>query len=410
MLKIKLKNYMNMVPPRKLGHERSRKNIAAILNHWLAKKYIPGLRRSNSEQKNKKYISNYQGSINNIIKSIGEVSAFDFNEDHFMDFIQDRRAAGASENTILKDTNILKSAIRFSLKEQGYQIVNRINIRVKGDKRIPVDHPRDKAMTAAQIDMLLAEIKPPYQFMFDLQFQTGSRPSEIRELKWENVNTLEGYIKILDHKTMEKTNKPLIKPIKNGLLEAMIELKKLAPTDENGLLINDFVFPSPQKNQPISASCASDAFAKAIESLPNEAGFIDMTKSKKSGLPVHLFTPHTLRHACITMFAKAGRSAKEIQALTGHVTTNMVERYQVFSMKDKERMSNNFKSDFEKVLAQEKTAIESNENVAEKVGEKLVAEGQIWDDKKTTSETSTEDLKLLLLKIKAELDARDLKI
>ena len=173
-----------MVPPRKLGHERSRKNIAAILNHWLAKKYIPGLRRSNSEQKNKKYISNYQGSINNIIKSIGEVSAFDFNEDHFMDFIQDRRAAGASENTILKDTNILKSAIRFSLKEQGYQIVNRINIRVKGDKRIPVDHPRDKAMTAAQIDMLLAEIKPPYQFMFDLQFQTGSRPSEIRELKW----------------------------------------------------------------------------------------------------------------------------------------------------------------------------------------------------------------------------------
>ncbi|MDC3237393.1 site-specific integrase [bacterium] len=407
IVKNRVKELYEHGTPAKITHERSTKSIAAILNHWLTKKYIPGLRRSNSEQKNKKYISNYQGSINNIVKSIGKISVFDFDEDHFMDFIQHRRDAGASENVILKDSNILKTAIKFSLKDKGYGIVKDIKIKLKGDKRLPVDHPRNKAMTVSQVEMLLNEIKPPFQYMYELQFKTGSRPSEIRELKWQDVDTLQGAITIWDHKTLEKTEKPLVKPIKNGLLEQMIELKKTAPVDEDGVFLNDYVFSAPRHNRPISSSAASDAFSRAIESLPNEAGFVDHSKTKKNGQPVHLFTPHTLRHACITFLAKRGYSAKQIQAITGHSTTQMTERYQVFSMKDKEHMSNNIESDFNKSLDEEKITIESNEGVKEKVDEKLVKNGQIWSDDKTSGETSTEDLKMMLLKIQVELNSRE---
>jgi len=136
IVKNKIKELYEHGAPAKITHERSTKTITAVCNHWLIKKYIPSLRSTNSEQKNQKYIKNYKVTLNNITRHIGDVSIFDFNEDHFLELLQARRAEGAAKNTILKDSNMLKTVLRFSLKELGHSIVNRIKIRLKGDSRL----------------------------------------------------------------------------------------------------------------------------------------------------------------------------------------------------------------------------------------------------------------------------------
>jgi integrase len=141
---------------------------------------------------------------------------------------------------------------------------------------------------------------------------TGMRLGELVGLKGEFVS--DKHIKVAGQfnkygYTDTKTHKPRVIPIPNKVTE---ELKELIAVNGNG-----FLFSVDGGKTPIGRKSITDAFSAALNKLG-----IDKAEQKKRGL-----TFHSWRHFFNTSLLLADVSNVKVQAMTGHQSLKMTERY-----------------------------------------------------------------------------------
>lgn len=130
-----------------------------------------------------------------------------------------------------------------------------------------------------------------------LAISTGMRHGEIINLRWKNVNLVEGYIVLYETKNGEVRRVPLA----GHALECLKSLGKVRRTD------TDLLFPQSRGKNPVTLQKPWITALKTAE--------------------IEDFRFHDLRHSAASYLAMNGASLAEIAEILGHKTLQMVKRY-----------------------------------------------------------------------------------
>ena len=141
---------------------------------------------------------------------------------------------------------------------------------------------------------------------------TGGRIGEISNLKWENVNLEEGWIKLVD--TKEKRNKIVDIDPNCDLYKMFVDLKESQKSlDERDFKNGDHGYVFIYWNQ---------RFEKWGR-VPIQDHFLELRKL--AGVNGKTF--HTFRHSAGSIAIAAGANVKAVQAILGHSTVGMTAHY-----------------------------------------------------------------------------------
>ena len=167
---------------------------------------------------------------------------------------------------------------------------------ILGVKLFKENNVRDRVLTQAEYEALLANCQNHLRPMVILAYTTGMRRGEILGLRWDQLDLGFKVIKLTPEDT--KTNDAREIPLDDALVEVLKAVTRL--------LGCPFVFTL--KRKPIKD--IKTAFDRACI----DAG-------------IQNFHFHDLRHCAITNARKAGVPDHVIMSISGHKTTSMLRRY-----------------------------------------------------------------------------------
>ncbi|MDR1398621.1 MAG: site-specific integrase [Treponema sp.] len=218
--------------------------------------------------------------------------------------IETRGLSGRRVNTII---SAMRVPIRYAVRRQELTV----------DPFASVDRVREQlrergVLAQAEVEALT---RAPIQSDRDrlavlLAALCGMRRGEVRGLRWEDIG--DGVIKIqhnwITHEGDKQPKRGSMRtvPIPRAVAEALGKLES-----DKG-----FVFPG-MGDTPVGATWFKGVFRRSMSAIG-----IDATQIKARHL-----TYHGLRHTYITLGRMAGISDLEIQALAGHKSGRMMERY-----------------------------------------------------------------------------------
>jgi integrase len=173
--------------------------------------------------------------------------------------------------------------------------------------------PRDRVLEPDQIAELLAALADTRdRALWATAFHAGMRFGELRALRWEHVDLVEGRLHVL---------------------EAMDERQAVTPPKTKAGI----------RTLPITFHIRKPLLALRAERDGNRAAFVfgesngkpfahtSITRRARStwlGAGLEPVTLHEARHACITIWAQAIANPKRVQALAGHASITMtLDRY-----------------------------------------------------------------------------------
>ena len=168
--------------------------------------------------------------------------------------------------------------------------------------RIEDDEPKARALTRAQLSMLLRVAHPDYKLMFWFIAATGVRYSELAAVRWLDLE-LEGSSRRLKVRRafVRGTFKPPKSehgrrdvPLSRDLAAALSHARGAAPD-------RDLVFVSSRGNPPNRVNVMRRYLKPAVEEV---------------GAPWAGF--HSLRHTCASMLFAEGRNIRQVQRWLGH--------------------------------------------------------------------------------------------
>lgn len=160
-------------------------------------------------------------------------------------------------------------------------------IRPRKEKTLP------RYMTPEQVGLLLENTScAKHRLMMLMYYCTGMRLSEVRHLKWEDINFTDGVIMV----KKGKGHKDRLAILPSGLDEQLLDFKSLQrPTQQ-------YVFEGKTPGAAIAAKTIQWGFVLA---------------RRKAGLPEWV-TAHVLRHSYATIHLKNGMDVVGLQKLLGH--------------------------------------------------------------------------------------------
>jgi integrase/recombinase XerD len=169
-------------------------------------------------------------------------------------------------------------------------------IRPRKEKRLP------RYITPEQVALLLENTSyDKHRLMILMYYCTGMRLSEVRFLKWGDINFSEGVIMV----KKGKGNKDRMAILPAGLDEQLQRFKTLQrPTQQ-------YVFEGKTPGIPIA---------------PKTIQWGIVLARKKAGLPEWV-TAHVLRHSYATIHLKNGMDVVGLQKLLGHKKLSTTTRY-----------------------------------------------------------------------------------
>lgn len=204
---------------------------------------------------------------------------------------RDKRLEQVSSSTVARDMQLLSHVFTVTIDEWSYGLRRNPCSSVR---RPSQGTPRDRILTSSERTKLLFAcenctntwIKPVVIFALE----SATRRGEILSLKWSDVDLDRCTAKL----NITKSGKPRTIP----LSPACVSMLKQLPKSDSG-----FVF-------PITAMSLKLAYRRAVE---------------RSGID-HI-TFHDLRHDALTRLAKMGLNILELRSISGHASTDMLQRY-----------------------------------------------------------------------------------
>lgn len=202
-----------------------------------------------------------------------------------------RRSQGLAPATVNRELACLKTL--FSKAVEWGRLESNPAERVK---KFREDNVKERILTDEEARRLLDEASPSLRPALVLALNTGMRKDEILGLRWDDTDTLKGYIYIGGADS--KSGRARTVPMNGCALEALNSLPK----------VGEFVFHNPQTKSRIKD--IKTAFKSACR------------RSKIKGL-----TFHALRHTAATRMVEAGVDLVTVSKILGHSSIQMTMRY-----------------------------------------------------------------------------------
>lgn len=246
------------------------------------------------------YITNISQFFDYINKNVKSINENDIRK--YLEYLYNQKL---SSKSVANKNSSLKTFFKYLLLEKVIQKSPLLNIELpKIKKTLP------KALSEEEINILLnIDLNDKFDYrnkaMIELLYATGLRISELINLKINNINFDQDYIK-----TLGKGSKERIVPIGDY---AKYYLKLYICNYRNDFLKNkesDYIFISNQGKK-----MTRQTFFLLLKKLSKEKGIITD------------FSPHTLRHSFATHLLKYGADLRSIQELLGHSSISTTQIY-----------------------------------------------------------------------------------
>src|SRR5215471_1536103 len=160
-----------------------------------------------------------------------------------------------------------------------------------------------------------------------LAINTGMRASEIRGLKWSQVDFLANSLTVGKSKTAAGTGR--IIPLNARSIAVLSHWRGLFP----GVESEHYVFP--HEKYGLAANDRKQCAYEIIPTEPMHRWKVDWEGSRKTANVSCRF--HDLRHTFISRLAESQASGSTVMALAGHVSRAMMERYSHIRMEAKRK-------------------------------------------------------------------------
>jgi len=254
-------------------------------------------------------IKSLRQSINHakpIREAFGLRRAVTITTDSVRKYIEQRKADGKSDAKINRETEILASAFRLALREEKLAKMPYIPHRKESNVR-------QGFFELAEHQQMLEHLEQPANDISRLAFLCGWRLSELRLLRFENIDARAKEIRLAD----SKNGRPRVLPIPDDATWEIFERRLDARAYETpkGPALSEFVFH--EYGQPVSESKFKRLWSRA---------------RKKASLPHRLF--HDYRRSAARNMIRAGVPEVVCMQVTGHVTSSMLKRYCIVSVDD----------------------------------------------------------------------------
>jgi len=223
--------------------------------------------------------------------------------------------SGRRVNTVLQSMRV---AIRYAV-----EVGDLVNDPFKGLGKVPEGEGKEKGiLTAAELTAILALDVPDVRIKVAvlLGARCGLRRGEVRGLQWGDIDAVAGMI----HVRHNYINAEGLKAPKRGsarrvpVSKSVIELLEAVGAMYASRDAGAYVFASlDEKREPLT----ENYYRRGLETILELVG-IDAEARKARNL-----TFHGLRHTFVTLGRMAGLADIEIQALAGHKSAAMMERY-----------------------------------------------------------------------------------
>lgn len=203
---------------------------------------------------------------------------------------RDMRLKSVSGTTVRKELYFISGLYRWLIKEQMMSDLEnpiaKVQLPSENASRETTHSDHDQAQ-------LLANLKSPYRECYELLLQTACRVSEVVYMRIEWVNLSARYVQLPQDIT--KTKKPRKVPLTSRAAEI---ISQLAAGRSEGRLF-DFKY---------------DTFRRHYARTRDRLGLSHLRL-------------HDCRHTALTRFAGKVSNVLDLQAISGHSTTNMLSRY-----------------------------------------------------------------------------------
>ena len=176
----------------------------------------------------------------------------------------------------------------------------------KGVKLPKIDNRRMRFLSPGEANALLDDLKSRSMVSYRtalLSLYSGMRFGEVAGLRWQHIDMENRQIVILD----PKNGKTRFSFMADAVCQMFSEMAQGKP--------NDLVFES--RTNKVQTQI-SDTFNRAVAKL----GLNDGVEDRRMKVVFH-----TLRHSCASQLAMSGADLPTIQAVLGHKTLAMTERY-----------------------------------------------------------------------------------
>ncbi len=252
---------------------------------------------------------------------IGDMMLIEIGDNTISEYQSVRLREGASGSSI-------NAEVMFTLHMMS-EIGDAVRLKLRRERklRLPKNENCGKALTQEQETALLVAAQVPevpegekmdlkatrspaiYPAIM-LALNTTMRESEVRTLKWEQIDFLKRILTVGKSKTNAGTGRTI--PTNSELLRTLVEHKAWYEEKVCPVAPDMYVFPfgdcwKYESKRPISS------FKTSWTNVRN-----------KAGLRIRF---HDLRHTAITKLAESGAGDETIMAIAGHVSRAMLSRY-----------------------------------------------------------------------------------
>ena len=200
------------------------------------------------------------------------------------------RAKHVQKSTVNREIDTVRNFFNKAIEWRYAQ-----NNPVTKDKRFKVSNKRLRYLTPEEAHRLIELCLPYLRPIVQLALATGMRKSEIRNLKWENLNLREGMVHIEHSKSYRRREVPIGPNLTSILRELKLNSR------------SEWVF-SKEDGSPIGN------FRKAYQHAVKEAG-------------IKNFTFHDCRHHAASVMVMGGVNLKRVKEILGLASLEMVDRY-----------------------------------------------------------------------------------
>ena len=223
----------------------------------------------------------------------------------------DSRRGKVLNGTINRELSLLRRAFNLAVKADPPKVTRTPRI-----PKLAENNVRQGFFEAAEYRALMAHLPESLRPVLAFGYLTGCRKGEILTLRWEQVDLLEGIVRLNAGET--KNNESRIIPLTPDLL-AMLKMERVRSQAEYPGSPWVFTHDGGQPWRTFKTSWAAACQA---------AGLWDAAKQK----PTRLF--HDLRRSGVRNLVRAGVPEGVAQRISGHKTRAVFERYNVVSETD----------------------------------------------------------------------------
>ncbi|MEM9635587.1 MAG: tyrosine-type recombinase/integrase [Pseudomonadota bacterium] len=269
------------------------------------------IKRCERDELERATLRSYRNHVDHHIDPvIGDTLLCELSRSDVRDFVDDMldKNSRAMTDKVLRS---LRSALNEAMDREW--IDNNVALFVKL-RRSSRNAPDRIIPSKPEIKAMLNTVSDKYRPLVVTAIYTGMRMSELRGLRWEDVDFTKSIIQVRQRADrFNQIGKPKSKsgrrdiPMAPSVKKVLMAWKANCPTGDL-----DLVFPNGVGN----VESPSNISNRVLYPLLKDAGITD-----SSGKPKFSF--HALRHAAASLYIEQGWPAKKIQTLLGHASITM---------------------------------------------------------------------------------------